>query len=315
MLPISWLAPFPAKIVWNIISVLLIFVTLYIARESLNIPYGSRYSIVLFTLFTCSIPFLRNLQRGQVYILLLLFVLLLWKGYNENKSWLIGISLATLLNLKYFGWMFIILFAVNKKWKEIIITVLFTVSTFVFGLILFGIETYEKHLDRLLTSFKDKDIAFTGLPSVQALFGGLFISHPQWNPNPVTEMPWLSLVLILITLVCSLIFTFYTKSKNMEEKTKLTFFAILVLSVIFTPLAADHHYILLSLPLFILLSSSKMQWSKFNQIIAIGLIAYLLFGWLPSISIGNLDGWIKLLDFPRLYGAIILWFLLIKWRN
>lgn len=311
MLPVVWLDPFVAKAAWNAISVLLVMIVLLLARRSLMIPAHSGYSALLLVLLSSSIPFLRNLQRGQVYVLLLLLVLLLWIGYREDKPWLSGVSLALLLTMKYFGWMFLLLFAVERKWKYVGTTALSTVFALSFSVILFGPAMYVEHYGRLIAALRDMDFAITGLPAVQAFFGGLFVFHPWWNPNPVANLPWLASILTVAGLGSALMFTLRTNRETSIETNHHKFLALVTLSVIFTPLAADHHYILLALPLFVMVSSIDWQHQGHSLRIGAALVSYLLIGWLPIPSAASLDGWMKLVGYPRLYGAVALWFLLV----
>ena len=83
--------------------------------------------------------------------------------------------------------------------------------------------------------------------------------------------------------------------------------AVLVLSVVFTPLAADHHYVLLWIPAAILLTRP----TGIHPAVAAAVL-FLTFGWLPSPPPGILQGWGVLLAYWRLYGAIALWWLLLR---
>jgi hypothetical protein len=154
------------------------------------------------------------------------------------------------------------------------------------------------------------DFAFTGLPCFPAFFGALFMYHPLWNPRPIADFPTLTMILTPLSLVLTLAVTLRTKSSTRKLPIS-QFAAVLVLSVLFTPLAAEHHYVLLAMPLFVLLSSLNWQTLQVWQIIGLGIISYLILGWTPVFPIGLLDGWMKIFTFPKLYGGVFLWFLLL----
>jgi hypothetical protein len=82
--------------------------------------------------------------------------------------------------------------------------------------------------------------------------------------------------------------------------------------VIFTPLAADHHYVLLSIPLLIVVSSRLATPSHIGQLIAILVIAYLVNGWWPTGQGDAHSVFPQLLSSLRLFGAIGLWFMLVS---
>ena len=304
-LPFIALEPFTAKFVWNCINVFLVFLIWFLAIKSFDIPSHSGYQELLFAFLTCSIPFLRNLQRGQIYLLLLLLVLFLWIGYSKQKPYLAGLALAFLLLLKYFGWMFLLLFVMEKRWKEFFITL----AVFFFGTVLslsfLGVETYSQHFDRLFFSFQTHDAALTGLPCVPALFGSLFVAHSQWNPNPIIDAPIVAIILTISSLVVFLVFSF-------QKENTFRFFSFLILSVIFTPLAADHHYILLVFPLLVF--SGTIEWSSVStgKLIGIFVLTYLLLGWFPSLQLSSFGGVLKSVLFLRLFAAIVLFFFLTR---
>ncbi|MBI1807087.1 MAG: DUF2029 domain-containing protein [Ignavibacteria bacterium] len=311
MIPLVGFDPFTAKMLWNVISILLLAVVWIRLITSFGIPSRSGYKELLFVFLACSVPFLRNLQRGQMYILMLFFVFLLWLGYSRGNHWLTGLSLASMILLKYFGWMFLLLFAVEKRWKDIGIAMITVAMGAAMSISVFGTETFVHHFYRLVDAFHNSDFSHSGLPCVAAFFGSLFVFHPAWNPNAVADVPWLASLLTLLSLITACILTISLKKTLSRAATTHRFFAVLVLSVIFTPLAADHHYILLSLPLFVLLSSLDWQQIKLWQVIGIIVVIYLIMGWLPSLSPYAVHGWKKFIPFLRLYGAITLWFMLV----
>jgi Glycosyltransferase family 87 len=302
--PLVWLGPFTAKILWNGFSICALFLAFGLFRNAIGIPPQSVHNLVLFGTIFCTVPFLHNLERGQVYPLLLVFVVLLYKGYSDNNSIMTAFSLSILLFLKYFGWMFLILFVLEKRWKDVrYVGVVLTVGLVVL-IAAFGPVTYEEHFRRLTEAFASHDFAVTGLPSVPALFGALFVKDAAWNLAPVVNAPWLAALLDALSLTVMLALTFrFTRSVT-------RFMCVLVVSVIFTPLAADHHYVLLALPLFLLFLPGQRNGDGPRVSLAALCTAYVVCGWLPTMNISKFAGFGKLMCFLRLYGAVSLLILL-----
>lgn len=307
MVPLLWLDPGLAKAIWNILSILLVFIaTLLVRRSGGNItPRGE--PVIFLALLAISIPFFRNLQRGQIYMVMVIFVLLTWRGYSMRNSWLTGISLGLLLLLKYFGWMFLILFAIEKRWKDIAITTLVFWGGVAISISVLGLDIYRQHIERMFSSFHTLDVASSGLPSIPAFFGAFFVAHPQWNPHPLINVPSLALFLTLLTLVTTLMVTLRTMTNGTARENKSTFLALVILSVLFTPLAADHHYVIFSIPLYMFALLAGQQRLNIARFISCAGLMYLILGWFPAPQIGALPGWSKLVVFVRLYGGILLW--------
>ncbi len=164
MIPVAWLQPLPAKIVWNSFNLIFLITAFYLLLKFNNFSAVSSKVQATAALFFCTIPFLRNLQRGQIYILLLLFIILFSQGYLKGNVFLSSLSIASLFLLKYFGWMFIILFIIEKRWKELSLSLLFIGIGFLFTLFIEGIETYQANFNVIIDAFNRKDFSLTGLP-------------------------------------------------------------------------------------------------------------------------------------------------------
>ncbi|MGE5811171.1 MAG: glycosyltransferase family 87 protein [Ignavibacteria bacterium] len=306
MIPVAWLQPLPAKIVWNSFNLIFLIIAFYLLLKFNNFSLASLKIQAMAALFFCTVPFLRNLQRGQIYILLLLFIIVFFQGYLRGNALLSSLSMAILFLLKYFGWMFFILFIIEKRWKELGLSLLFISIGFLFTLIIAGIETYEANFNVIIDAFNRKDFSLTGLPCVPAIFGALFTFHPQWNNNPVLNISWFSSLFTAVSLLIMFIFSFIKTRRNTPERLN----SILILSVIFTPLAADHHYMLLTLPAAYLMQRDFFD-LKNLKILLMFAVLYLLLGWYPELKMNSLAGWAKLLAFPRLYAAVFMWLLLL----
>jgi hypothetical protein len=310
MTPFVWMNPRSAKIEWNIVSVLLLLLAIELLRRLLQVSYASVQMPVLALVLSSSLPFLRNLQRGQIYVFMLVILILFSYGYLNKKPFLTALTLSAFLLLKYFGWMFVLLLLIERRWKELTMTLSFTLAGLLLGVALFGIETYAAAFTVLQSAFAGHDFAITGLPSMQALFGGLLTFHPLWNAKPVLDAPVLATVLTFASLIAVLGFTFFRSSIAPLHKVAL----LAILSVIFTPLAADHHYMLMPLPAGVFLFDTDIAKKNKTTLVLSAVMLYALIGWYPQPAMNTLAGWMKVMAFPRLYAAVALWFVILMAR-
>jgi len=305
MVPLVGLDPEKAKLVWNSLSVCIALLIYLLYTRWSGISDIFWHKLLLFGLLVCTLPFLRNLQRGQVYILMLLFVLMLWRGILTRNDLLTGISLALLLLLKYFGWMFIIFLAIERRWRAVAIAVLVFFLGSAATLYVVGGETYAAHVQRLFSSFASYDAAITGLPNVAAFFGKFLVYHSQWNTGVLVDSPGLATALTLMSLLAMLVVTLRKRQVEGEPPGR-TFFGLLVLGVLFTPMAAEHHFILLVLPLFFLLEHFVATGEiHFSTLALPGILVYSILGWYDV-------GGAPLIAFVRLFGSVALWVLLVR---
>ena len=119
-------------------------------------------------------------------------------------------------------------------------------------------------------------------------------------------MSWLGSLLTASSLVLMVAFTF--RSTISSSSTNLTRIACLAaLSVMFTPLAADHHYLLMALPISVFLFNSNVSFGDKRVLVLSIVLVLVLVGWYPQPEMSALAGGAKVLAFPRLYAAIALW--------
>lgn len=303
VIPLVSFPPFTAKLLWNIISLLAVFAGWRVLLPVVNMSPREWRSLVLLGCILASTPFLRNLQLGQVYTFLFLLFAVLSRAYLAARPAVTGLALAGSMTLKLYGWVFPVLFLFGKKWRFLAWSVSLPAALLAVCVLLFGAEAYRAQWDRITSMSGAADTASLALRSVVAPLSRLFVLHPQWNPGAVVHLPLIPIVLPPILLFAALWMTFQKTSA--DPLTALA--AVLVLSVVFTPLAADHHYVLLWIPAAILLTRP----TGIHPAVAAAVL-FLTFGWLPSLPSGILEGWGALLAYWRLYGAIALWLLLLR---
>jgi len=306
MIPLVSFDAQTAKTIWNCINLLLAAGIVLICVRMLNIPRNFGY-IALFAGFIFStVPLLRTFQRGQLYVFMLLLVLLLLQGLRVKNVWLAGMALGGLLVLKYFGLMFVLLLIASRRWKEAAVAIAAAVAVVALMILWFGTGLYEAHFQRLVAAFTSSDIAITHLPAIPPFFGGFFVYHAAYNPFPIVDAAWAATLLTVAALSGLLLATFRYYLKNPAGRLDRTFSALLVLSVIATPLAAEHHYLLLVPAFWHLLFTGRRALNGMT-IASYALGGYLLFGWFPSVPLPFHAWYTQFAAYPHLFGAILLW--------
>jgi len=306
MLPLVGFQAQAAKMIWNCINLLLAGGIILICVRMFQIPHNMGYIALFSGLILSTVPFLRTLQRGQLYVVTLFLVLLLLQGLRKKNAWLAGTALGILLVLKYFGWMFVLLFIASRRWKEVSAAIAGAIVVVALMILWFGTGLYEAHVQRLFAAFASSDLALTHLPAIPPFFGGFFVYHATYNPFPIADAPWAAKMLTVASVTGFLWATFRYFLKNPAGRLDRTFSALLVLSVVTTPLAAEHHYLML-IPAFWHLLFIGRRTLDGVTIASYALLGYLLFGWFPPIALPFNAWYSQLSAYPHLYGAILLW--------
>lgn len=301
-LPLVSLSPPAAKLVWNILSLLALIGGWRLLLPALDARPLEWRSLVLLGGIMASAPMLRTLQLGQVYAMLFLLFSAFTRAYRRDLPLPAAGALATALAVKLYGGLIPLLLIAQRKWRMLGWSIALSAGLTAVCILLFGPDAYRAQWGKIAAMSGAADTASLQLRSVIAPLSRLFVYHPAWNPGAVSHIPLIPVLLPPLLLAAALWHTFRRTAGAPLE----AYAAILVLSVLFTPLAADHHYLLLWIPAGVLLFHGKRARPA---LLAAVLVA--AFAWYPSFPPSILHGWGSLLAYVRLYGAIGLWWLLV----
>ncbi|HXQ33397.1 MAG TPA: glycosyltransferase family 87 protein [Anaerolineales bacterium] len=302
-MPLATLSIHHARYVWTLISLILLILGATLSGYVIfKTPFRKNEFYLSASIFFLSVPVTRNFQYGQVYIFLLVVYALALLALHDNFDWLAGVLLGFALALKASGLPLLVLFVLRGKWKLVVWTFIALAALAFLSLPLVGLSTWLIYLFEVIPKFLvDPVIAVIAYQTIPGFTRHLFTYDPVWNLNPLADWPtFASLVSLLITLAFVGIAGWRSRRTSLEW----TFCIGLVLSLILVPAAEQHHYVIL-FPAFLLAIRSPNV-SKWLLFIAAALIA------LPLESMNKVlsSGWWALLAYPRLYGAILLFFIL-----
>ena len=83
----------------------------------------------------------------------------------------------------------------------------------------------------------------TAYQTIPSALAHLFRADPQWNPDPVADLPWLALSGALAAGVCLLAVTLWRAASHEHRLAGIA--ASVVLAVMFSPVAEQYHYLLI----------------------------------------------------------------------
>ena len=311
LLPLIWLPPVPAKIMWGILSVLFLFLSIRILFRTFQINATSETGILLTAIILISTPLNDNLLYGQVYTLLLWLLCLSLEGLHKYKTYASSLPLSFSSILKGYGILPLIWFGLKKNRRG------FTVAFA--GILLIGILLLPVFpLTVWMTFLRDYGLPMGTRPSdadvaYQTING--FVRHfcsfdQRWSPQPILNLPGgiVSALAALLDVGCIVLVFF--RSFSSEEKDEMFFARLMALSVITAPLAEDYHYLLMFVLVTAMSSRLTVFLDRWNEIhlddILYGLAVILLIAPFPYKSLDAAAFPTSLLAYPRLYGGIML---------
>jgi Glycosyltransferase family 87 len=296
-----------AKIVWTIVNILFLTITigLIISRKKLE----DLWLPLVLILFLSFQPLYANISFGQVYIFIFCLLVIAWFAYESGNELLLGISIGLVFILKTAGIFLLILLVIKKRWKSLLWFFVIVLFIFVVSLPMFGLDAWSAYLNKLSDYSSSPTLSVTAYQTVHSFFHHFFVFNAQWNPSPLINLPILGNSLTIICSLLVLTITIITALKN--NKSDIAFGTFIIVGIILSPPSIDYHYMLMLIPILILLNwliktPSIGLWILF-------VISYLLIAAsLPYISPKITGGHWALFAYPKLFGALGLWLLSLK---
>ncbi len=292
-LPIAWLPIIAARQMWIWASFLLSLFAVAFFANLFTLPRP--HAALLTTAILFSAPLADNIRFGQAYVFLLALIIITAVGLQRRLHWLAGLGLGVSLTLKASGAPLWILLLVRREWRVLAWAVAITAALIIGALPLLGTETWLTFLQQSVPSIlHDPAVASTSYQTIASFFRHLFQYHPTWSPSPLADWP---AVASTLSVAISGMLISIAAIKAPHKPIEWVLCVGLTLSVILVPAAEQHHYVLL-FPVLIYLAHTFTP----PYVLAVALILIPLPYAQPDLA----QGWLALLAYPRLYGAVIL---------
>ena len=309
-----------------------------------------RVPLMLALLLTAAVPLFepsRHNIRGQVY--LVLFALLsgsallgvsalraasVATGATRRQDVLGGVLLGGAAVLKlYYGLVLAVPAIVKRRWTFLASAALVFTVALIVTVWAWGTGVWERAIELSLTWRARPETIHTAYQTTHSLFGRLFRYDEQWNPAPVADLPWLVDLLwwpVALALVGVTVLVLWRSSKQQAGHTvarQLLAPSVMVpVASAIAPIAESYHYALCLFPIVVVVAVLYEEWKAWLAVdkrhkgglpsnllvVSVGLtVAVVLLGAPWNYNVLHADGWSNLMHYPRLYGALLLWLLII----
>ncbi len=276
--PFTFLPYKVAYTAWNLICLVLYFLTIFLISRKLNFP--RKTSMTISIAFCYWFPFLHVIALGQIATLIFILVGLSWIFLLDSKSNAAGVTLGLSVLVKLTPAFLFPILIFNKAWRSLSVAV----STICLGTIatigVVGMDNFLSFFETIGPNLRDYGPSFLNLsiPGVMLTFLktdlyahtiGRFIS---WSLAFTITQFVAQFVSVLFSLLTVAIAYFLISRKNEGER---AFSLMIVAMLMVTPILGSHTLIFLILPFLVLLKSH--QDSRLNPlIIAVGISSFLL---------------------------------------
>jgi len=322
------------------------FISFHIYKVFRNVMINGDRSYHDFIIISClTYPFLMSIERANVEIILYIFLCMFLYLYQKKKFLLSSIWLSFAIAMKLFPAIFLLLFFSDKRYKEILYIILFSIGCLLLPLLLFEGTVHENIsiIFKHQSSYREHYIiGYNGVHFGHSLWGAfkvLFYGLMEWVLNyesvlsrvadiygrSVSDLngvfvvhrilKYLTLPYTVFVLMLTVGITYYIKYKEREFWVKV---ALLVFAMNLFPFASQTYKLLyIYLPLFLFISSEPGKKDKiFCILFALLMISkhYVPLYWTPPYSLtgepGDLQTWSEVLIDPLLmliFAGVIMW--------
>jgi hypothetical protein len=297
MWPLTGLAPLTAKNVWLMANLALLVPLCWLLRCLTGLSYR-RIALV----FGLSFPLHRNLLYGQFYLLLLLLIVAGCWAYLREYYVLAGGLVAIAAAAKIFPVLFLIFFLQRRAWRALLSGAVTGMAALAVSVAVFGWNLHRTYLHEVLPwTLRGEGLPpyATASASISSVLHYLFLSEPQWNPQPWHNSPLCYALLqpTLQVLALAPAILLIRRQDRGRERILLEWSALLVASLAISTIPASYNFVLLVLPVCVLAARLlERQWYGWLGLL---LLVYLGIGF-PTSSPSAMVGPKILLYVPRL---------------
>ena len=255
-LPFACLDFGDAFLVWNILSLLMLALSLWLVQRELKIPFAV-WSILPLTVFLllCS-PLWQQIYQGQLNLVLLPLLTGTWAAERAGRYRLAGVLLGAAITIKLFPGFLLVYFLLRRRWVVVtaaVVTV--AVITAVTAAVL-GVETYQAYVRVVLpeiqwfrVGWNNNSTAgfwyrlFDGAPEKKRAFSR---SAPLWySPGLASVATWISSAIVVG------VFAWTVRDKRSREDGDMAFALAVTTMLLISPITWEHYFLLLLAPLAI----------------------------------------------------------------
>lgn len=346
-LPLALLPIAEAFRVWTVVSLACFGVGWVVLLRILRLPL---LVALLFTAALPFFePFSQNI-RGQTYLVLFALVTLsavcslalpastpAVRPETVGRQVLGGLLLGVAAVFKlYYGLVLAMSAAVKRRWIYLASAGLVVVVSALLTVLAWGTGIWERAIYLSLTWRERPETVQTAYQTTQSLLARLFLYDAQWNPAPVADLPWLAeslwWLVTLSTLGLTILALWRSGTRGAARGPHSPAWQLLApcapvpLASALAPIAEGYHYALCLFPILVVTAVTFQawrhqltivlwqgrEWSRGLLVVSAGLVlAVGLLGASWQYNVARVDGWASLLHYPRLYGGLLLWLLVV----
>jgi Glycosyltransferase family 87/WD40-like Beta Propeller Repeat len=314
MWPLTGLPPLTAKHICIVANLVLLIPIAWMIRSMTGLTW-QRIALS----FALSFPLHRNLLYGQFYILLLILIAGACWAYLRGHHVLAGVLVAVAAACKVFPALFFVFFLRRRAFRALASGAITALACAAISIAVFGWNIHRTYLHEILPwTLRGEGLPpyATASASISSVLHYLFLTEPQWNPQPWHNSP-LCYALLFPTLQMAALapaILLICRKDRTEMRILLEWSALLVAALAVSTIPASYNFVLFAFPVCVLTAIFAQR--KSYGYLGLLLVVYVGIG-LPMPSPAKYVGPDILLYVPRLFLtlALLLGIYAMLWRG
>lgn len=290
-----------AKLIWNLLNLILLLFTMYRFRNRVNINsvFWLLFPILFFT------PFRNNINEGQSYFLLLFLIGEGFLQFEKGNLWMMAILWALAIHFKISPAFVFLFLAFNKNSKAIFYLSIISLLYFLVSLPFVTIPVWLNYIQDVLPRLFNGEINDTyalSYQSMQVLLKTVFVPDVLSNNNAWFDSPMIYTKLLLIFKVS--LFILSILCANSKISLPIKFSVWLIFSLLISGYGNSFSLILLILPtLYFFNTTNQLLPIHYLYLVCLILTINVPFYWFSDLFLP--------FRFPRLYTYLGLFLILV----
>lgn len=285
-----------AKLIFNIISVLIFAITVYRFTKFLGISSWWLLAVPIALI----LPMRSNIFFGQTYLLIIAMLMEGYISYRADRKFPAALLWSAAILLKLFPGIILLFLLFKKDYKMLGITVGILAAASIITAAVTGFRLNAEYLTHIMPRIMNNEINDTYASSYQSmlvLLNKVFIYDKLLNPGGTMNSPLLLKILnLLYSFTILYICAIFTMKKDANDYIKFSLWILAGLMI--TGYGSAYSLLLL---IFIALAAVKQYHDIIRQII----VTFVLLAAISSVPVNWFSGLNVLMQFPRLYLFII----------
>jgi Glycosyltransferase family 87 len=254
--PFAWLNYWDALTAWNLVSLALLGVTIWLILRELDLPRPAWLVFPIVTLVVICGVFgvLRSqLREGQLNLVLLLLVTGAWTSGRKGNTVTAGALVGAATAIKIFPGFLFLYFLFQRQWRSLASGVLSFLALTVLTAAILGPDAYRSYVYDILPTLDNFRSAWLGM-SLRCYFSKLFDPYlplnqvvPLHHDPLLARLAWMSCSALVVALAA---WTVY-RARSLQQRDN-AFGVCLMAMLLVSPLTWEHYLLLLISPLVVL---------------------------------------------------------------